>query len=114
VNLSKREGLLQCHHHIPRIVVVGETIRGSSAQDSHLMRFGRIRIQTGPSGAFSRNVRPARIVFVALQQLQSPVFPTAVLTPVPPTAPFGGRIGILYGPARSPISRRKQRDVFPV
>jgi hypothetical protein len=82
-NLSKRKALLQCHHHIPRIVVVGETIRGSSAQDSHSMRFGSIRIQTGSSGAFSHNVRPARIVFVALQQLQSPVFPTAVLTSVP-------------------------------
>jgi hypothetical protein len=32
VNLSKREGLLLWHHRVPRIVVVGETIRGSPAQ----------------------------------------------------------------------------------
>jgi hypothetical protein len=46
VNLSKREGLLLWHHRVLRIVVVGETIRGSPAQDNGLMRFGRIRIKT--------------------------------------------------------------------
>jgi hypothetical protein len=46
VNLSKREGLLLCHHRVLRIVVVGETIRDSPAQDNGLITFGRIRIQT--------------------------------------------------------------------
>jgi hypothetical protein len=47
VNLSKREGLLLWPHRVLRIVVVGETIRGSSAQGNGLMTFGRTRIQTG-------------------------------------------------------------------
>jgi hypothetical protein len=55
VNLSKREGLLLWHHRVPRIVVVGQTIRGSPAQDNGLMTFGRTRIQTGPSGFVSHN-----------------------------------------------------------
>jgi hypothetical protein len=91
-NLFKREGLLQCHHHIPRIVVVGETIRGSSAQDSHSMRFGRIRIQTGPSGSFFHNVRPARIVLLLCYSCDRPSSPQPFSLPFPPAAPFGGRI----------------------
>jgi hypothetical protein len=47
VNLSKREGLLLWHHRVPRIVVVGKTIRGLPAQDNGLTRVGRIRINTG-------------------------------------------------------------------
>jgi hypothetical protein len=46
VNLSKREGLLLWHHRVPRIVVVGETIRGLPGQHNGLMGFGRIRIKT--------------------------------------------------------------------
>jgi hypothetical protein len=46
VNLSKREGLLLWHRRVLRIVVVGETIRGSPVQGNGLMKFGRIRIKT--------------------------------------------------------------------
>ncbi|HXA25027.1 MAG TPA: hypothetical protein VNW90_22290 [Acetobacteraceae bacterium] len=42
VNLSIREGLLLRHRRVLRIVVVGETIRGSPARDNGLMRFGKI------------------------------------------------------------------------
>src|SRR5271166_777808 len=64
VNLSKREGLLPCHHGVSRIVVVGETIRGLPAQDNSLITFGRIRILTGPSGFFSHHFRPPRILLL--------------------------------------------------
>jgi hypothetical protein len=47
VNLSKREELLLWHRQVLRIVIVGETICGSPAQDNALMRFGRVRIQRG-------------------------------------------------------------------
>jgi hypothetical protein len=42
VNLSKRVGLLLWHHRALRLVAVGETIRGSPAQDNSLITFGRI------------------------------------------------------------------------
>jgi hypothetical protein len=64
VNLSKREELLLWHHRVPRIVVVGETIRGLSGQDNGLITFGSIRIQTGPSGFFSHNFRPPQILLL--------------------------------------------------
>ena len=62
VNLAKREGLLLWHHRVLRIEVVGETILGSQAQDNGLIRFGRSRIQSDPSGFFSHNFRPPRIL----------------------------------------------------
>jgi hypothetical protein len=64
MNLSKREGLLLWHHRVPRIVAVGETIRGSPAQDNGLITFGRIRIRIGPSGFFSHNFRRAPILLL--------------------------------------------------
>ena len=64
VNMSEREWLWLWHHRVPRIVVVGETIRGSHAQDNGLMSFGRTRIQIDPSGSFSHNFRPLQILLL--------------------------------------------------
>jgi hypothetical protein len=62
VNLSIRERLLLCHRRVLRIVVVGETIRGSPGQGNGMMRFGRLRIQIGPSGFLTHNFRPPQIL----------------------------------------------------
>jgi hypothetical protein len=64
MNLSKREGLLLRHHQVLRIVVVGETIRGSPAQDNGSIAFGRIRILTDRARFFSHKFRSPQILLL--------------------------------------------------
>ena len=64
VNLSKREGLLLCHRRVLRIVIVGETIRGSPVQSNGSMAFDRIRIKSGPSRFYSYNFKSPQILLL--------------------------------------------------